>query len=493
MSGELSKIVPELALAGTGLLFLVLPRLKSARMLGLLSLAALAAAFNGKLLEILAPPSFLSRCLFHGMLVQDRFGRFLELAILAAAGLTALAGMGYRRQELGGRREFWALLLLCTVGALLVAGARNLALIYLGLEVISLFPYLMTGFLKKEPASAEGALKYFLFGALSTGAFLYGVSLLYGLTGTLDLAGIGANLPAALERAPMLAAAAGMLMVVGAGFKLALVPFHLWAPDAYEGAPTPVAAYVSLAPKLAAFAVLVRILLTGFGAAEGWWSGLLAAAAVLTMTVGNLAALFQTNVKRLLAYSSVAHAGTMVIGVAVATPLGLTALLYYLVAYLFMNAGAFLGVIAVGNAEGREDLEAFRGLSRRAPALAFGMAVFLLSLGGVPPLAGFFGKLWIFAAALEGGMAWLAVAAAVNSVIAFFYYMRVVKAMYLDPAPAGAPAVLKPASLRVGLAACAAGLLAMGLCQGPWLAAAADALPLPFSAEQAPLLPLRTG
>ncbi len=477
MNADVLSVLPEITLAAGGMAMLVLPVLRSARLLGLLTLLILAAAAELKLLDFLRQPGG-AREAFSGMLALDAFGFFFQMAILFAMGLVALSVAGYARQEIRARREFHALFLMSGVGLLLVVGAQNLALLYLGIELISIFSYLLVGFQKREPRAVEGALKYFLFGALSTGAMLYGITLVYGLTGTMHLPALSAAFPQALERAPMLASAALLLVVAGLAFKVTLVPFHMWAPDAYEGAPAPVASFLSLAPKLAGFAALARVLLLGFTPAAGGWPGLLGGLAVLSMTLGNLAALSQSNVKRLLAYSTIAHAGTMAIGLAVATPFGLGALLYYLAAYLLMNAGAFAGVIAVGNAEGREDVEAFAGLSRREPALAFMIAVCFLALAGIPPLAGFFAKMWIFAAALKSGAVWLAVAAAVNSVIALFYYMRIVKAMYLDPAPSRAAAVPNSPPLLLTLAVCSAGLFILGLWQGPWLDLAASVLPL---------------
>ena len=484
------RILPEITLAAGGMALLVVPGLRSGRLLGLLTLFILVAAWDLKLVDFLRRPAAAGG-IFSGMLAVDAFGFFVQMAILAAMALVELSVMGYARQEVRARREFHALFLMSGVGLLLVSAAQNLALVYLGLEMVSVFSYLLTGFQKREPRAVEGALKYFLFGALSTGAMLYGITLIYGLTGTMELPALTVVFPQALAQAPMLASAALLLIVVGLGFKVALVPFHMWAPDAYEGAPAPVAAFLSLAPKLAGFAVLVRVLLLGVPPAGTGWPGLLAGLAVISMTLGNLAALSQTNVKRLLAYSSIAHAGTMAIGLAVATPFGLSALLYYLVAYLLMNAGAFAGVVAVGNAEGREDVGAFAGLSRREPALAFMIAICFLALAGIPPLAGFFAKMWIFAAALKAGAPELAVIAAVNSVISLFYYVRVIKAMYLDPAPSRAVPIPKAPPLRLALALCAAGLFIVGLWQGPWLDLAAGSLPLSLGRSGLPWGPAR--
>ena len=485
MAGDLNAILPEGILAAGGMLLLVLPFLRSARLLGFLTLALLAAAADLALLHSLKTGHAVT-VVFSGMLTLDRFAEFFQAAILAAAGLTVLSVMGYSRQEVRARREFYSLLLFTTAGLLLVVRARHLALLYLGLELISVLSYLLVGFRKRDGLSIEGALKYFLFGALSTGAMLYGISLIYGLTGRLDFAALGA-LSQSAAAAPGVVLVAVLLVAVGLAFKLALVPFHMWAPDAYEGAPTPVASFISLGPKLAGFALVARVFLAGLSPEAASWPVLFGGIAVVSMTLGNLAALSQTNMKRLLAYSSIAHAGTMAVGIAVATPFGLAAVMYYLLAYVLMNAAAFMGVIAVANAAGREDIGAFAGLSRREPALAFMITVAFLSLAGIPPLAGFFGKMWIFGSALQAGAVGLAVVAALNSVIALFYYVRVIKTMYLEPAATTAR-LPSSRSLRLGLALCTAGLFLLGLWQGPWLDLTARSLPVPAKAGSIPWL-----
>ena len=483
MNSNLATILPELTLAGGGMALLVLPFLRSSRLLGLLTLMLLVAAFDAGLLQSFQP-SAAPLLSFSGMLIQDRFAQFWGAAILAASALTLLSLMGYAREKVRSRREIYSLLLFATAGLLLMVRSRHLVLLYLSLELVSVLSYLLVGFQKRDGLAIEGALKYFLFGALSTGAMLYGITLVYGLTGRMDLGGL-AELSKTAVSAPALTVAAVLLLSAGLAFKLALVPFHMWAPDAYEGAATPVASFISLGPKLAAFAVLARLFLLGIPPSAAGWPVLFGALAVVSMTVGNLAALGQTNVKRMLAYSSIAHAGTMAIGIAVATPFGLAAVMYYGLAYLLMNAAAFAGVIAVGNSAGREDVGAFAGLSRREPVMAFMITVAFLSLAGIPPLAGFFGKMWIFGSALQAGAVGLAVIGAVNSVISLFYYVRVIKAMYIEPA-ATPERLPRSRSLRLALSLCAAGLFLLGLWQGPWLQWAAHALPMQTSAADLP-------
>lgn len=475
VSADLAAVLPEMVVALGGIVLLLLPGLKSARLLSGVTLLVLLAALNLKFLW-LSRQTF-SQSIFYGMMVQDRMGAFFQLLILVSMMGVVLSVVGYAREQVRGRRELYALLLLAGVGLLFVVGAQHLALVYLGLELISILSYGLAGIEKRNPLSIEAALKYFLFGSLATGALLYGISLIYGLTGTMDLPSLAQLFPEAMERSPLLGTIALFLLMAGFGFKVALVPFHMWAPDAYEGAPTPVAAFFSIGPKLAGFAVLTRVFLLGLTPAASVWPELMGILAVLTMTVGNVVALAQTNVKRLLAYSSIAHAGTMAIGLAVATSTGLTATLYYLVAYLLMNIAAFVGVIYVGNAAGREDLGAFAGLSRTHPAVALMITLALLSLAGIPPMAGFFAKFWIFAAALEAKAYGLALAAAINSVISLFYYLKVVKAMYLDPAPGGSREIPQSRALALTLGFCTAGLILIGLWPAGWLLFASGSVP----------------
>lgn len=486
MVDQLQSILPEIVITLGGLFLFVIPALKSWRILSLLSLAILLTAFDLKLFGF-SQEAF-SQVLFTGMFLQDRLTLCFQMLILAGMVLTVLTLMGDVHEEARGRRELYALLLLTSVGLLFLVGAQHLALIYVGMELVSLFSYLMTGFLRTDSRSAEAGLKYFLFGSLATGAFIYGISLVYGLTGTMDLVELAQIFPQVFLFAPFLASVSLMLLIVGFGFKVALAPFHMWAPDAYEGAPTPIAAFISVGPKLAGFALLLRVFNFSFSPQIGFWTVLLGVLSVVTMTVGNVAALAQTNVKRLLAYSSIAHAGTMLIGIAVGTPLGVAATLYYLTAYLLMNIGAFAGVIAVGNAAGREDVSAFSGLSRREPFLSFMITVSLLSLAGIPPMAGFFAKMWIFGAALEKGLPVLAIIAGVNSVISIFYYMKVVKAMYLDPVPARVSPIPRSGALTIALGFSTVGLFLFGLWPGGLLTFFGGAIPLPLKPGDLPWL-----
>jgi NADH-quinone oxidoreductase subunit N len=315
-------------------------------------------------------------------------------------------------------------------------------------ELSSISSYILAGYTKDAPDSSEAALKYVIYGALSSGLMLYGMSLIYGLTGSLDLADINAALPGVLEQSggsPYLLLIAGLLVLAGFGYKISAVPFHFWAPDVYEGAPITITAFLAVASKAAGFAVLVRFFKVTFidtsavGLAPGTWAVLrdvpwveiIAVLAVVTMTIGNLIAIWQNNMKRLLAYSSIAHAGYMLTGVVVLNNEGLAAVLLYFVVYLFMNLGAFYAVMLIANETGSEDIEDYRALGPRAPVLTVALTIFLISLTGLPPTAGFIGKLYLFAALINGGWAWLALVGALNSVIALYYYARVIRNMYL--------------------------------------------------------------
>ena len=404
--------------------------------------------------------------IFFGLIVCDSFSLVFRWLSLGAVALTLLLIGGGREIAPDVRGEGLGLLLLIGVGLMLMAEANHLLMAYVAMELVSLSSYLLVGFLR-EPRSAEAALKYFLFGALSSGVMLFGMSLLFGLMGTLEFPALRAavtGISGPMQGALLVATA---LMLAGLAFKISMVPFHMWTPDVYEGAPVAVTALLSVGPKAAGLALLARlveVLHPAWPALEP----LLVALAVATMTLGNLAALTQTNVKRLLAYSTIAQAGYLLIGLIARSVLGREALLLYLTAYLFMNLGAFACVAAVVEATGSESVEAFRGLSRRAPALALAGAVCLLSLAGLPPLFGFVGKLLLFRSALEAHLPVLAVAAAVNSAAALYYYVNLIRLMYFNPPAESAPLRAAPA-LGLALGVCAAATFFLGLFPGSLL------------------------
>ena len=384
--------------------------------------------------------------LFAGMLAVDPMAVFFKALLIAASLLVALVFTFRNSRELFGlgQGEFYALLLAVTLSNVLLATSNDLAMLYLSLEMVSITSYVMVAYVKGDRLSNEASLKYILFGAVSTGGMLYGLSLLYGMAGTSSLPAIREFLAAGLTDANRSAVyLIALFIFAGFGFKTAAVPFHFWCPDVYQGAPTPVTAFLSVAPKAAGFAIMARFFFEGLatGTATSWdlvgtvnWQAMLMLVSVLTMTVGNVAALTQTNMKRLLAYSSIAHAGYIMMGVVALSENGARALMVYLLAYLVMNIGAFLVVTLIHTHEGTFDLRDYPGLWRRAPFLTVAMAVFLLSLVGIPPLVGFMGKLYVFAAIMEKprDFWWYAMVGAVNAAIAAFYYFRVLKTMVID-------------------------------------------------------------
>jgi len=442
---DLQKFYPEIALTA-GLLLVVLvdlalPRVRQAAFL--LAILTLAVSFG----FVVQSYGLGEARLFFGMLVLDPLSVFFKGFLVVSSLLVLLAAPGSKelaRESLG---EFYALLLGVTLGMLLLASSVDLLMLYLSLEMVSVGSYIMVAYLKNDRESNEASLKYLLFGAVSTGSMLYGITLLFGLTGSTHLDQIQGVLAAGAGEGAngLTLLVSTVLILAGFGFKTAAVPFHFWCPDVYTGAPTPVTAFLSVAPKAAGFAALIRFFfgaLSQAGLDPGrWaafsalnWTWLVLIISVITMTLGNLAALRQDNLKRLLAYSSIAHAGYILMGAVVLTSEGIQAILIYLVTYLFMNLGAFLIVIEIHNQTGSFNLQEYSGLFRRSPFLTIAMTVFLLSLMGIPPFAGFFGKLFVFGAAVNRDLAWYAVVGALNSVIAVYYYARVIRVMIIEDA-----------------------------------------------------------
>ena len=406
---------------------------------------------------------------FFGLIICDPFSLAFRWLAWGTTALVMLLVTGSREVESLLRGEYVGLLLFVAVGLMLMAEASHLLMAYLAIEMVSLSTYLLVG-LRRDDRGAEASLKYFLFGALASGIMLFGMSLLFGLTGSLSFASLReatAGLDGSLRGALVIAVT---LMLAGLGFKISMVPFHLWTPDAYEGAPVPVTALLSVGPKAAGLALFVRLM---DALAPAWpaLEPLVLSLTMVTMTFGNLVALVQTNVKRLLAYSTIAQVGYLLIGFIVNTRLGLEALIVYLAAYLFMNLGAFACVVAVVQDTGRESLDAFRGLAKRSPVLVVLTTLFLLSLAGIPPLLGFVGKFLLFGAAIQAGYVALAVVGVVNSTVALYYYVRIIREMYLQ-AP-DSPGMLRPApALRLAAAVCGAGTLGLGLFPGTLLSLA---------------------
>jgi NADH-quinone oxidoreductase subunit N len=411
-------------------------------------------------------------------LIFDRFSLFFDMTLCLGGALASLLAGGYLVEHRLDRGEFYALILFATLGAMILAAAGDALTLFLGLETMSIGAYAMTAFRRASARSAEGALKYFLLGSFAAAILLFGLALLYGATGHTDLAGIGAAAHGS-GHAPMFIMGA-VLVIVGMVFKVSAVPFHAWTPDAYEGAPTPATAFMAVAVKAGAFAMLLRVLLLSLGDA-GWtswgagWPPVMATLAVVTMTVANLVAGRQESVKRMLAYSSIAHAGYLLIGVTslMTGPAQAGAsVLYYLLGYTVSTAGAFGALILCGS-RGREAVsyEDLSGIGRRhpGPALAFGL--FLLSLAGVPPTAGFFGKWFVFKAAIDGGLYWLAILGLINSVVGAYYYLRVLVYMYMREPAAGAPVAIpmKSGYVAAALIVSAVLVLALGITPNSYL------------------------
>ncbi len=448
---------PELGIIGAILLAIVwdlVVKDHRTKVLGAVVICMAALAYSA-----IASATFMGRDLppqniFHGLLAFDDFANTFRIlfafvtAIIIVFATPAMLGGG---TDKGARRdpvEMFTLLMVLTLGMNMMAASRHLLMIYLSLEMVSVISFVLAGFKIGDRKSSEGALKYVIYGGVASGVMLYGMSWIYGLTGSLNLGEISAAISAqtaAAGKVPEAAFVGVICMLAGFGYKISAAPFHMWTPDVYEGAPTPITAFLSVGPKAAGLALLVRFFSDALGAqtaelvegaVQAPWPIIAGCLAMATMTVGNLTALNQDNVKRMLAYSSIAHAGYMLLGFAVFTEAGVTAIVFYIVAYCFMNLGAFLIVMAIAESNGGDEtVGAFKGLGRRAPVIAVLMTVFLVSLAGIPPMAGFIGKFYIFAALISAGGSWnwmLAVVGVINSVVSLFYYARVMRAMYLE-------------------------------------------------------------
>lgn len=427
--------------------------------------------------------SFQSIHALGGMWVLDPLVIFVKLVILAITFITILLSM--EEAFTPHVSEYYALLLFACLGMLFLVSAEEFIMIYVALELLSVSLYILTALHHGVARSAEAAVKYFLFGALSSSFLYFGASYLYGLSGATNLTHLGAyfrTLPTSLGPEQSLVWVGVAFILVGLGFKLAVVPFHLWAPDAYEGAPTPVTAYISTGSKLASFFILVKVLLLSLAPVggsplchhfQGGWESLLAILAVLSMTLGNLVAMTQKNLKRLLAYSSIAHAGYILVGVVAATRMGIASVFYYLAIYAFTNLGAFGVITAVAAKVGGDDLSDFSGIGKRSPLLSFLMVIFILSLAGIPPLAGFFGKFYLFLSAVgrdseRYGLMWLVVAGVANSAISLYYYLRILKQMYIVEPTNPEPLHASP-SMMVALTLSALVVVGFGVYPSPIL------------------------
>ncbi len=402
---------------------------------------------------------------FRGMILLDGYALFVHLVICYAAGLVVLLSMDYLERRGLESGEYYALVLFSTVGMMLMASAGDLIVVFLSLELMSLSLYVLAGYFRARLTSGEASMKYFLLGAFASSFFLYGVALVFGATGSTNLDRIAA----APSRDALLLVGFALLLV-GFGFKISSVPFHMWVPDVYEGAPTSVTALIATGSKAAAFAALIRVLVTAFRGAQPDWTVLLWGLAAATMTIGNVVAIAQSNLKRMLAYSSIAHAGYMLVGLVAGGSLGAGAVLFYLLVYTFTTAGAF-GVILLLERPGGEgvSLADYSGLARRHPILALVLSLFLLSLIGIPPLGGFVGKFYLFGAAVRGGYVGLAVIGVLNSAVAAYYYLRLVVYMYMREPGGAAPAYAPSFAGGLALAVALIGTVVLGVMPAPFI------------------------
>ena len=394
---------------------------------------------------------------FFGMFTVDQYAMFFDIIFLMIAAVIILSSYSYVGKYVKADGEFYTLMLFSVTGMMFLASTTELLTIYISFELTSFPLYVMAGLLRTGERSAEAAVKFVLLGAMSSAILLYGFALLYGLTGTTDLTGIATSIKDGVQNGNVLVLIASVLILAGFGFKISAVPFHMWAPDIYEGAPTPATAFFSVGSKAAGFAAMLRVFITG-GLGQVNLTSLttiVSIIAVLSMTLGNFVAAVQTNVKRMMAYSSIAQAGYIIMGFAASlsgqNSDASSAVLFFILVYVITNLGAFAGIIALANATGGEKIEDFRGLAKRAPLLSAGTALCLLSLGGIPPTAGFVSKLFIFTAVWGQGLYWLVVIALINTVVSLVYYGRIVKAMYFD-APLKEDHLTTPLSLSSSIA-----------------------------------------
>ena len=483
---------PELVLTA-GVLALILLDVgwkKSPSRVAILTFAALA--FFGGAAAMLALQPSEGKSLFNGMIASDPFATFFKWIFLSAGFLTVI--IAAKAKEFGTNRlgVFYALLFSVVIGMCLMASATDLLMLYLAVEMVSLPSYALVGYRPGNRKAIEASLKYVIYGGVASGIMLFGLSYIYGMTGTTNFAGLGPKMDDMMAGASVAGQAAGRMALVlsvifvlcGIGYKIAAVPWHMWCPDVYEGAPTPFTAFLSVGPKAAGFALAIRMIygaLSSSAGAEGMaaglsnlpWPAIVGILSAVTMTVGNLTAMNQTNLKRLLAYSSIAHAGYGLMGLAAASALGVQGILIYMLIYLVMNLGAFLAVIVIAEATGGETVDDCKGLIRRHPLLAISFAIFLFSLTGLPPFAGFMGKWYLFAAILrrygeEGGSwyIWLGIVAALNTAVALYYYVRIVRAMIIDE-PKGEIVVKPSLTYQVMLGAFSLAILVFGLWWSP--------------------------
>jgi NADH-quinone oxidoreductase subunit N len=461
---DYSLLIPEVVLfvwALVLLLFNASAKVEKPRMIGLFALVGLVAAL---VILFFTPDG----ALFGKSFISDAYARGFKIIFLLAAIMTVIGSIDFATKHMKHTGEFYSLIMLCTTGMMFLASAGELISLYVSLELSTISLYILAAFLKKDLKSTEAGLKYLILGATSSGILLYGLSLLYGLTGSTVLDEIGYRL--FLNEGTAIATVFAIVMfVAGFGFKLAAAPFHMWAPDVYEGAPTPVTAFLSVASKAAGLVAFVRLFFNSLLIAKSEWVMIIEVVAVLAMVVGNVVALLQKNIKRMLAYSSIAQVGYVLVALSAGIDLSVTSMMIFLLAYLFANIGAFIVVIAFSNATGSDNIDDYGGLWKRKPWLAFIMTIYMLSLVGIPLTGGFIGKYFLFGAAVKEGLYTLVVIAILTSVISLFYYMNVVRVMMFRPATSTDKIAL-PWMIKLGLAISVIMVLLIGIWPGPFYA-----------------------
>jgi NADH-quinone oxidoreductase subunit N len=428
---DLSPALPEMFLACAAMALLMVAAFRGDRSARLVSWLAVGALLLTMFIVLDLGPA--RQVALNGMFVTDAFAVFMKVLVLLGAGLTIVMAMPYLEREGLARPEFAVLVLLATLGMMMMISASDLISLYVGLELQSLALYVLAAFQRDSERSTEAGLKYFVLGALSSGMMLYGCSMVYGFAGTTSFERL-AQLFGHEGATASVGLIVGIVFVsVGLAFKVSAVPFHMWTPDVYEGAPTPVTAFFAVAPKIAAIALFTRVMIEPFGGLIAEWRQIIWAISVASMMLGSFAAIWQSNIKRLMAYSSIGHIGYALIGLAAGTDRGITGILVYMAIYVFMNVGTFAVILCMRrNGKMVETISDLAGLSRTQPGLAFALAIFMFAMAGIPPLAGFFSKLYVFLAAIDAGLYVLAVIGVVTSVVGAYYYLRIVKLMYFD-------------------------------------------------------------
>lgn len=474
---NLSAVYPEIILALFSFAILLLQSLNRSGLKPYYGYVALLGVVAASVAVLNVPGGFAAKSVefsFNGMWVVDNYSRFFKLIFLLGTALTILISIKYLDDEALQKSEYFALILFATIGMMIMASGAELLTIFLGLELLSMSLYVLAGYARTRMASNESALKYFLLGSFASGFLLYGIALIYGATGSTVIRSIFKVTMASGFQSPILII--GMaLLIIGFGFKAALVPFHMWTPDVYQGAPAPITAFMSAGPKAAAFAAFARVFMEALPSLQGHWTGVIWVIAALTMTTGNVIALVQNDIKRMLAYSSIAHAGYVLVAFLASGELGISSILYYMLAYTCMNIGAFAVItVLAGKGEKRVLIDDYKGLGYKHPVAAIAMSLFLFSLAGIPPTGGFMGKFYIFSAAIKEGYIGLAIIGVLNSVVSVYYYLRVTVAMYFQ-APSTtteseAPAVAFSPALAVAIFISAYGVLSLGLFPSAYVA-----------------------